>query len=275
MKKDKLINISLILILFVGLSLLLYPSLSNYWNSFRQSYAVATYVQQVTNLDSEEYDCIWQNAVEYNRKLLNRTNSYALPEEMIEEYQSHLNISGDGIMGYVSIPSIKINLPIYHGIDETILQVAVGHLEWTSLPTGGRGTHCAISGHRGLPSARLFTDLDQLKVEDIFIINVLDQVLTYKVDQIKIVEPHETEDLRIEEDKDLCTLVTCTPYGVNSHRLLVRGHRVENELQEEMVRITNDAIQVEPIMVAPVVAAPIFLVLLVLLFTTDRKGKKK
>lgn len=261
--------------LIVGLSLLLYPSFSNYWNSFRQSYAVANYVEQVTQLDNQEYEKIWKKAVEYNENLRNSTNRYILTEEIKKEYESNLNISGNGIMGYINIPSIKVNLPIYHGVDDSVLQIAIGHLEWSSLPTGGRGTHCVVSGHRGLPSARLFTDLDQLKVGDTFIMNILDQVLTYEVDQVLIVEPHEVNSLKIEEDMDLCTLVTCTPYGVNSHRLLVRGHRIANEIEAEMVRITNDAIQIEPLMVAPAIAAPILLTLFIMLFTTNKKTVRK
>ena len=274
MKKSNLTSIIPLFMLIAGLSLLLYPSFSDYWNSSRQSRAVASYVEQVGSLEDEEYELIWKNAVEYNKKLLDRSNIYVLPEGMVEEYNQQLNISGKGIMGYVDISSINVNLPIYHGISESILQVAVGHLDWTSLPTGGASTHCVVSGHRGLPSARLFTDLDKLCVGDSIIFHVLDHVLVYEVDQIKIVEPYEIEDLRIEEGQDLCTLVTCTPYGVNSHRLLVRGHRVENEIEEEIVRITNDAMQVEPLLVAPVVAAPILLVLLIILLIPNKKENK-
>lgn len=271
MKKSNFTTIIWILVLIVGLSLLLYPSLSDYWNSSRQSYAVASYVEQVGNLEDNEYEQIWENAVEYNKKLLDRSNIYVLPESMTEEYNQQLNIGGKGIMGYVDIPSINVNLPIYHGVSENVLQVAIGHLDWTSLPTGGSNTHCVVSGHRGLPSAKLFTDLDKLVVGDRIIFHVLDQVLAYEVDQIKIVEPYEIEDLRVEEGQDLCTLVTCTPYGVNSHRLLVRGHRVENEVEEEIVRITNDAMQVEPLVVAPVIASPILICLLVVILIPNKR----
>ena len=177
-------------------------------------------------------------------------------------------------MGYVEIPDIDITLPIYHGTDELVLQVAIGHLDWTSLPVGGAGTHCVISGHRGLPSARLFTDLDKLVVGDVFMLHILDETLTYEVDQIRIVEPNETDELLLQEGKDLCTLVTCTPYGVNSHRLLVRGHRVENLAQAVTVRVTADAVVVEKLVVAPFLLLPILLVMLLWLFVSSRKRKK-
>lgn len=275
MKKDNLSNIILILMLLAGLSLLLYPSFSDYWNSLQQSYAVASYVEQVTKMDHEEYERIWQNAVDYNQKLLDRENEYVLPETMTEEYKNNLNIGGNGIMAYIEIPSIDVYLPIYHGTDESVLQMAIGHLDWTSLPIGGEGSHCVVSGHRGLPSARLFTDLDQLQPGDTFILNVLDQVLTYQVDQVKIVEPFETEDILIEEGKDYCTLVTCTPYGVNSHRMLVRGIRTDNAKEVRAIRVTADALQIEPMIVAALLAVPMLLVLLILLLLPKPKTKRR
>lgn len=275
MKKGTLSNIILILILIAGLSLLVYPSFSDYWNSLHQSRAVASYVETVTKLDNKEYEKIWQEALDYNKKLTERENAYILPEELTGEYNNLLNIGGNGIMGYIDIKSIGVNLPLYHGTSESVLQVAIGHLDWTSLPTGGAGTHCVVSGHRGLPSARLFTDLDQLDVGDTFVLNILDQVLTYEVDQIKIVEPHETEDLLIQPGKDYCTLVTCTPYGINSHRMLVRGERTDNILERKEIRVTADALQIEPIIVAPLVAAPILLVLLVVLLIPKPKSNHR
>ena len=184
-----------------------------------------------------------------------------------------LDISDNGIMGYIEIPSIKCSLPIYHGVDEAVLQIAVGHIEWTSLPVGGESTHCVLSGHRGLPSAKLFTNLDQLVVGDIFIMRVLDETLTYEVDQIRIVEPQDVEALKIVPGEDLCTLVTCTPYGVNTHRLLVRGHRVENQTDAAMIYVTADAMQIEPVLVAPIVATPMLLLLLVWLMIRYRKKR--
>lgn len=265
----------LILILVVGLSLMLYPSFSNWWNEAHQSRAIAAYSQEVSKLDENRYDELWQQAWEYNRSLVGRENAYLLDDSQKAEYERLLDVSGMGIMGYIEIPSLKVSLPIYHGTEESVLQVAVGHLEWTSLPVGGESTHCVLSGHRGLPSAKLFTDLDRLVVGDRFRLGVLDQVLTYEVDQILIVEPQDTEALLIEEGKDLCTLVTCTPYGINTHRLLVRGHRVETEKDAKNVRVTSDAIQIEPYLAAPVVAAPILLVLLLGLLIPRRRNKRR
>ena len=265
----------LILILVVGLSLMLYPSFSNWWNEAHQSRAIAAYSQEVSKLDENRYDELWQQAREYNRSLVGRENAYLLDDSQKAEYERLLDVSGMGIMGYIEIPSLKVSLPIYHGTEESVLQVAVGHLEWTSLPVGGESTHCVLSGHRGLPSAKLFTDLDRLVVGDRFRLGVLDQVLTYEVDQILIVEPQDTEALLIEEGKDLCTLVTCTPYGINTHRLLVRGHRVETEKDAKNVRVTSDAIQIEPYLVAPVVAAPILLVLFLGLLIPRRRNKRR
>ena len=234
-------TIILLIVFIVGLSLLLYPTFSDWWNSMHQSRAVASYVEQVANIDDDQYDRIWNAAWEYNASLSDRSNSFLLEEEEKTEYNALLNVGGTGIMGYIEVPTIGITLPIYHGTDEAVLQVAVGHLEWTSLPVGGEGSHCVVSGHRGLPSARLFTDLDKLVIGDQFIIRVLDEILTYEVDQILIVEPHETDALMAERGQDLCTLVTCTPYGINTHRLLVRGHRVETQEEAQAIRVTADA----------------------------------
>lgn len=274
MKKKNFTNIILILMLIAGLSLLIYPSFSDYWNSKHQTRAIANYAEVVAQMDDENYDEIWNAAREYNRSLNERQNCYVLSDEQLEEYNRLLNISGNGIMGYIEIPKIDCSLPIYHGVDESVLQVAVGHIEWTSLPVGGNSSHCVMSGHRGLPSAKLFTHLDQLLVGDLFMLSVLDEVLTYEVDQILIVEPHELDALAIEEGKDYCTLVTCTPYGVNSHRLLVRGYRVENQEVASTIRVTADAIRIEPIVIAPFVAMPILFVLLIALFIRHPKKKK-
>ena len=202
---------------------------------------------------------------------LTRENGFFLTEEQQAQYESLLDISGTGIMGYIEIPSINVSLPIYHGTSDSVLQIAVGHLDWTSLPVGGESTHCVLSGHRGLPSAKLFTNLDQIVEGDTFIIRVLDEVLTYEVDRILIVEPEDVTALQIESGKDLCTLVTCTPYGINSHRLLVRGHRVETEQEEAAVRLVSDGIQIEPLLVAPVVALPMLLALLLVLLLSGNK----
>lgn len=273
-KKGNFTTLLLILVLLAGLSLLLYPSVSDYWNSFHKTRAIATYAEEVANLNQDQYDEIWAAAESYNASLTDRVNAYLLSDAQKEEYQQLLNVSGLGVMGYIEIPSIDCSLPIYHGTEESVLQIAVGHLEWSSLPVGGESTHCVLSGHRGLPSAKLFTNLDKLQTGDIFMLRVLDNVLTYEVDQILIVKPQETGALRIEEGKDYCTLVTCTPYGINTRRLLVRGHRIDNIEQAKTVRVTADAIQIEPLLVAPVVAIPILLLLLILLLLPKKPRKK-
>lgn len=271
--RNKLTTILLILAFFAGLSLLLYPTVSDYWNSLHTSQAVADYAENVRNLEAEKYEQLLQEARSYNRMLPYKQAVTALSKEEKEAYDALLNITGTGIMGYIEIPTVNISLPVYHGTEDAVLQIAVGHLEWSSLPVGGESTHCVLSGHRGLPSAKLFTNLDKLVTGDKFIVRVLDEVLTYEVDQILIVEPTDVSTLMIESGKDLCTLVTCTPYGVNSHRLLVRGHRVENQEDAQAVRVTSDAIQIEPLIVAPAVALPMLLVLLVILLASGGKTK--
>ena len=269
--KNKITTWILVLALLAGLSLLLYPTVSDYWNSLHASQAVATYAEDVKSIDKTQYDELLAAAHSYNESLHTRTNDFYLTDEQQAAYDTLLNIGQTGIMGYIEIPVIKLSLPIYHGTSDSVLQIAVGHLDWTSLPVGGTGTHCVLSGHRGLPSAKLFTNLDQMKTGDTFVIRVLDEVLTYEVDQILIVEPNNTSALTIEAGKDLCALVTCTPYGINSHRLLVRGHRVENTPEAKMIRVVADAIQIEPLIVAPVVAAPVLLILFVMLMLPKRK----
>lgn len=275
--RSSLTTALLFLILVAGVALLLYPSVSNYWNSFHQTKAIASYAEEVANMQNEEYDRIWQAAQQYNASLCDRSNSYILSDEQKAEYEELLDITGTGIMGYIEIESIGVSLPLYHGTEDSVLQVAIGHLDWTSLPVGGVSSHCVVSGHRGLPRAKLLTDLDKMTVGDLFIMRILDEVLTYEVDQILIVEPHVTENLLIEKGKDYCTLLTCTPYGINSHRLLVRGHRVENTQAAKTVRVTADAIQIEPLLIAPILAAPVLLCLLfaVLMRDSGKKGKKE
>ena len=272
-KKGNFTTFILVLILLTGLSLLLYPSVSNYWNSLHQTKAIAKYAEDVVNLDNDTYDQLWQDAASYNQSLLTRSNPYLLSDEQKAEYDRLLDVSGLGVMGYIEIPSIDCSLPIYHGTEESVLQIAVGHLKWSSLPVGGESTHCVLSGHRGLPSAKLFTNLDKLREGDTFLLRVLDEVLTYEVDQILIVEPQEIDALKIVEGKDYCTLVTCTPYGINTHRLLVRGHRIDNIEQAKTIRVTADAIQIEPMLVAPIVAIPMLLILLILLLLPRRRKK--
>ncbi len=274
MKKGSLSTVLLVLIFFVGLSLLLYPTVSDYWNTLHQSRAITQYAEQVANLEGERYQQLLRAAQDYNQTLRAKPDRYTISDAEHAEYETMLNVSGNGIIGYIEIPAINCSLPIYHGTDESVLQIAVGHIEGSSLPVGGAATHCVLSGHRGLPSARLFTDLDKLANGDTFVLRVLDETLTYEVDQIRIVEPYEMDALEIEDGKDYCTLVTCTPYGINSHRLLVRGHRVENQEQAHTVRVTADAMQIEPIIVAPLVAVPMLLFLLLVLLLSTRKNKR-
>ena len=274
-KANHITTIVLVLILLVGLSLLLYPSVSDYWNSFHSSRAISAYAEDVANLDEAQYEEMWSAARAYNRALAERSTNFALSYAQKEEYEKLLDISGVGIMGYLEIPELNMSLPIYHGTEESVLQIAAGHLEWSSLPVGGESSHCVISGHRGLPSAKLFTDLDKLQEGDVFVLRVLDEVLTYEVDQIRVVEPSQVSDLEIVEGSDLCTLVTCTPYGINTHRLLVRGHRIENIQESQTIRVTSDAMQIEPLIVAPIVATPVLLLLLVLLLLPKRKDPSR
>ncbi|WP_418463654.1 class C sortase [Frisingicoccus sp.] len=270
-KKLKKINIStiiLILIFLVGLSLLLYPTISDYWNSFHQSRAIAKYTEQVAELNNDLYKQLWEDAAAYNERLLTKLNRYKMTSEEKAEYESLLNVSGNGIIGYIEIEKIDCSLPVYHGTAESALQIAAGHIEGTSLPVGGASTHCVISGHRGLPRAKLFTNLDRLVEGDTFELHILDEILTYEVDQISVVEPDEVEKLEIEEGKDYCTLVTCTPYGINTHRLLVRGHRVANREKPEEETIVSETVQEETkagFSIIPLVPVLIFIILVILL----------
>lgn len=270
-KGSTITTVILVLLFVIGLSLLLYPTLSDYWNSLHQSKAISDYADNVADLSKENYDELWTAAKSYNASLVPRFNAFLLTDEQKEQYDSLLNVSGLGIMGYIEIPEINCSLPIYHGTDESVLQIAVGHISWSSLPTGGESTHCVLSGHRGLPSAKLFTNLDKLTEGSTFMLRVLDEVLTYEVDQILTVLPDEVDALQIVEGDDLCTLVTCTPYGINSHRLLVRGHRIENVEAAKTARATADAIQIEPLLVAPAVAIPFLILLMIPLLTKHRK----
>ena len=274
--KKHLSTILLVFVLFLGVAILLYPTVSDYWNSFHQSSAIASYIEQIENINPVDYEREWARARKYNEELTQKPNRFMLSEEEYEEYESMLNPTGSGIMGYIEIPKINCSLPIYHGTDEAVLQIAVGHIEGTSLPTGDIGTHTVLSGHRGLPSAKLFTDLDQMEESDLFVIRVMDQIMTYEVDQVLIVLPEELDALAIDPEQDYCTLVTCTPYGINSHRLLVRGHRVENVEMERIIKIVADATQIQPVLVAPVLAAPMLLVLLVwMMISTGKKQRRR
>lgn len=270
--KKNLYTIILVLIFIIGLSLLLYPSISDYWNSFHQTRAIAKYCDTVENLDEKEYDMLLEKARAYNQKLIHNNDRWYMSKQDKDEYNSLLDVTDTGIMGYIEIPSIQTSLPIYHGTDEGVLQIAVGHLPGSSLPVGGNGTHTVISAHRGLPSAKLFTDIDQLDKGDIFVIHVLNDVYSYEVDQIRIVEPDDLSDLNIEEDNDYCTLLTCTPYGINSHRLLVRGHRIENM---DGAQVSFDAQQIDSHLIAVIIAAFILIVIFVLALIYNHRRKKR
>ena len=269
--KKHLSTILLVFVLLAGLSLLLYPTVANYVNSRNQSRMIASY-REAVEVETVSYEADWAAAKEYNRRLMEKGAMTVLSESEKQEYESLLNLGGNGIMGYIDIPKINVKMPVYHGTDEAVLQVAIGHIENTSLPTGGVGTHCAVSGHRGLPSARLFTDLDQMAVGDTFMMHILDETLTYEVDQILIVLPHETQALAIDPQQDYCTLVTCTPYGVNSHRMLVRGHRVETVEEKQEIVVIAEAEQIDEKIVIKWLAIPTAaLVFLGLLFPIKKK----
>lgn len=272
--KKYVIELILSIILVAGLCLILYPTVSDWWNSLHQSRAIASYVEKVEGMSEEDCEEMLAAARAYNEKLAAGNRGFVLTERELEEYRSLLDVSGTGIMGYVQIPSIGVSLPVYHGTDEAVLQTAIGHIPGSSLPVGGESTHCLVSGHRGLPSARLFTDLDQLEEGDIFTLTVLGEVITYQVDQIRVVLPAEQQDLMIAEGEDYCTLITCTPYGINSHRILVRGRRIQNLTGAYEVR--SEAVKLPVYQV--VLAAGIPLALLVLLgvgiFRRVRRPKK-
>ncbi len=264
----------LVLIMIAGLSLLLYPTFADWWNSMYASRAIATYSEKIANMDSSQLDEMWEEAVKYNAEEFEPNSALTnISDEQLERYNNTLDVSGDGVMAFVQIPKVRIELPIYHGTDDNVLQVAVGHLENTSLPIGGTSTHAVISGHRGLPSAKLFTDIDQLVEGDIFIIQTLGRTMTYEVDQIRVVLPTELSNLVIEENMDYCTLLTCTPYGINSHRLLVRGKRIENAVAE--VYVPADATQIQPMFIAPFVGVPILIILLIYLLVSTSKRKRR
>ena len=273
MKKNRS-TIILILIFLVGLSVMLYPTVSDYINQKNQSRAVASYSEEVENLSDVDYQAYFNAADDYNRRLAETPDAFYRPEE-VSGYTDTLDVSGTGIMGYITISKIGVELPVYHGTSDGVLQVTAGHLEGSSLPVGGAGTHAVISAHRGLPSAKLFTNLDELEVGDTFTITVLDRVLTYEVDQISIVLPTETDLLQPVEGKDYVTPMTCTPYGINTHRLLVRGKRIENAENQKHIRVTADALRIEPIIVAPALAVPMLLVLLVVMLAVPHLRKRK
>lgn len=262
MRRKPFTTITLFLFLIFGAALLLYPSVSDYWNSFRQTTVINSYVQKVTNMSDEDYAKEWEKAYEFNKMIYDRGEYRSLKDEyLINRYNNTLNVAGNGVMGYVDIPSLHTTMAVYHGVEESVLQVGAGHMNGSSLPVGGVNTHAVLSGHRGLASAKLFTNLNELVEGDLFMLHVLDETLTYEIDRILIVEPDVMEPLNIDTGEDECTLLTCTPYGINTHRLLVRGHRVDNKIDYRQ-RISADARQIDPIVTAPFMAAPMIIVLL-------------
>ena len=270
--RDHLLDIVIVVMFVVGLSVLLYPSISNYVNAKHASKAISLYSSAIDNASDDAIAGMLRIAESYNRALAGEPGAFYFPDT-VKGYETALDVTGTGIMGYIDIGKIGVQLPIYHGVDPAVLQVGVGHLEGTSLPIGGKSSHCVLSGHRGLPSARLFTDLDQMEVGDTFVITVLRQTLVYQVDQIKVVLPSETGDLQIEDGKDYCTLLTCTPYGINSHRLLVRGVRVRQNDNDPRIFIQNECFRIDPLIVMPVAAAPMFSVWMLILLGTRRKRR--
>ncbi len=266
-------TVLLVLILLAGVGLLAYPTFSDWWNTMHQSRATAGYVERISNADQEEIERLWEEAHAYNAELAKKGNRFKVSEEELERYKTVLDVTGTGIMGYIDIPKIDVSLPIYHSTSDEVLQIAVGHMEGTSLPVGGKGTHALLSGHTGLPSAKLFTNIDRLEEGDRFMINVLGRMLTYEVDQIQVVLPMEVEDLDIDPEQDYVTLITCTPYGVNTHRLLVRGRRVEEDTEEQMV-VPAEAVFLDKIVLGVVVGVPVLLFILIMTLIFTRKKKK-
>ena len=259
----------------VGLSVLLYPAISEYINSKHASRVISEYNEKLSDSSESELNELFAEAENYNKRIRDNPSAFFEPS-LIDGYEDVLDITGTGIMGYIDIDKINVELPIYHGIRKEVLQIGAGHLTGTSLPVGGESTHCVLSGHRGLPSARLFTDLDELEIGDTFTINVLDRRFTYEVDQIKTVLPEEYDDLRIVDGKDYCTLLTCTPYGINTHRLLVRGVRIENDENKILgVFVKNEAFRIDPLIVAPIAAVPLLVITFTLIFISDKRNRKK
>ena len=285
-ERRRWLDFLLLFIFLIGLAVLAYPAFSEYWNTIHSSRAIIGYAEKVANLDKEKYEEILNAALDYNWRLADKQNQWVLDDEDLIDYESQLNIDGTGNMGFISIPKINVQLPMYHGTDDAVLQTSIGHITGSSLPVGALhdieedfddipfASHCVVSGHRGLPSARLFSDLDQMEIGDIFIMTILDQTLTYEVDEINIVNPGDSSKIQLVPGKDLVTLVTCTPYGINTHRLLVRGRRIENEKSHLNVRITADAIRIDAIYVAPFIAAPVLLLLALWVMMLPSSGKR-
>ena len=259
--------------MLVGLSVMLYPTFSDWWNKNKASHVISDYQETVAKLDEAQYDRIWEKARAYNEQLAGLYDPFT-NYDAIEGYEEALNVSGSGIIGYITIPAIRVNLPVYHGTSEGVLNVAIGHLQGSSLPVGGANTHAVLSGHRGLPSARLFTDLDDIVVGDTFTLNVLNETLTYEVEKILTVRPEEMDKLAIIQGGDYVTLMTCTPYGVNTHRLLIRAHRIDTVYEQQRIKASADAVQVDPMLAVPVISVPLLIGLFIFWGITGKSRKR-
>ena len=287
-KSHRASNLILVLILLVGAGIAGYPAFSEYWNSMHQSRAIMGYAERVAEMSNEEYEAVWDAALDYNRRLANNPNPFAMSDEDMDDYEKQLNVDGTGNMGFISIPKINVDLPIYHGTSDAVLQTSIGHIDGTSLPAGSvhpnpdafdeveYASHSVLSGHRGLPSAKLFSELDAMEIGDVFYLTIMDQTLTYQVDDITVIVPEDSSKLVLFPGKDYCTLMTCTPYGINTHRLLVRGVRVENDKELLDVRVTADALKIDPLYVVPFIAGPVLLIMVlwVAIFAGGHKKKR-
>ena len=264
--KKHFFSIAIFIMFIVGLSVLLYPAISEYINSKHASRVISEYNEKLSDSSEDELNAVFAKAEDYNKRLHDSPSAFFEPS-LVSGYKDTLDITGTGIMGYIDIDRINVELPIYHGISKELLQVGVGHLTGTSLPVGGESTHCVLSGHRGLPSAKLFTDLDELEIGDTFTITILDRRFTYEVDQIKTVLPEEFDDLRIADGKDYCTLLTCTPYGINT---------TENTEEKKIgVFVKNEAFRIDPLIVAPIAAVPLLIITFTLIFISNKRQRKK
>ena len=275
--KKHLLSIIIIVMFIIGFSVLLYPAVSEYINTKHASRAISSYSDTIEDASDDSLALFFEEAEDFNKRLRSTAGAFYEPE-LVKGYDSALNITGTGIMGYIDIDKLEVELPIYHGVSAEVLQVGIGHLPGTSLPVGGASTHCVVSGHRGLPSARLFTDLNKLEIGDRFTITVLNRILTYEVDQIKVVLPTDTEDLQIADGKDYCSLVTCTPYGINTHRLIVRGVRTDNAetIKKVGISVKNEAFRISRFITMPIAAIPLLVLALILMFIHDgRENAKK
>jgi len=267
----KIVKLILVIIFLGGIVILLYPMVSQYWNSLVQSRTITDYDKLLSNIDELDYDSMFNDAENYNSEL-SLLDFPLIQYDKVSNYDNLINVNGNGMMGYISIDKIRVELPIYHGTSASVLNVAVGHLEGSSLPIGGINTHSVLSAHRGLPSSKLFTNLNKLEVGDTFEVVLLNRKLTYQVDKISVVDPNDVEDLKIVDGKDYMTLVTCTPYGINTHRLLVRGVRIENSDIKELV-VVSDAYQIDKLVVSFVISVPILLILVIYIMVKPVKKK--